>query len=135
MHKRLLFLHAAQLPSMGDISLFKSKEPSNLHFFYCKEATTVPFNRQVTTAKLLLQALQLFGKHWISNLTLFFFIFWPCNTLLIAGFLPLSFFISISSNTHIRAHLTRTNETYISLSIHCPFLKCVNILVISSIIT
>lgn len=54
MYKRLLSLHGAQLSSVGDISLLKSKEPSNLCFFRCKEATIVPFNRQVSTAKLTL---------------------------------------------------------------------------------
>lgn len=54
MHKRLLFLHAAQLSSIADISLLKSKEPSNLYFFHSEEATTVAFNKQVITAKLSL---------------------------------------------------------------------------------
>lgn len=61
MHTRLS-LHAAQLSSAADISPLKSKEPSASYFFHCKEAMIVPFNRQVTTAKLSLKFLQISGK-------------------------------------------------------------------------
>lgn len=51
MHETLSSLHGALLSSIMDISPLKSKESENL-YFHCKEATTIPFKRQVTTVKL-----------------------------------------------------------------------------------
>lgn len=76
MHETLSSLHGALLSSIMDISPLKSKE-SEILYFHCKEATTIPFKRQVTTVKLSFQSFQFPWKmlNILHLIELFFFIF------------------------------------------------------------